>query len=974
MKTRLKKSVYAVGVLALNWGAYGAAYAQDAAPAAPGEQVAANAAATAQATAPTAAATPATPAAAGGAAQVLVTGSRIARRDAVSSAPMLTMTRDDIKFAAPTSVGDMLQALPGAGVSLNSNGTQGTSYGVSAINLRYLGSAEGSGNRTLVLVDGRRWVSAAGGRGFRDFVDLNTVPLGMIDSIEVLKDGASAIYGADAIAGVVNVHTKRNLNGFEANVRAGVTSEGDNENASGFLNWGKRFDKSQVFLSASYTDTKPILTADRDLTRVALTPLSAPGNSPRGLYVLPGLGGNAYFGTPAGFAANAANAITRNEGLLNPGPGANADNGYRVARLPDDYYNQQTQGIYATGPSKNLGLFGRFSVDIDADTTASVEAVYSARESAQLFSPFLLDLRGSNGYSIARDQAFNPFGTANGVPLANALAFSGSAFRIQRVPVEVGNRLNEQKVTMSRLVFALKGTANLFGEWQYDTAFSYSRNRGRFDQANQINYDNVYRALTSPATCAAAPGCTPLNLFGEITPAMADYIRYNSSETNGTAQADFTFNATRELMNLQGGALAIATGYEYRRESAYDRPDAFIGSQSTVLPRVSGAAQAPTSAPGRDPTSGSYHLHEAYVELNAPLLAGLPLADRLEISAATRYSDYSTVGSKATSKVGVLWNPTRDLMLRSTWSQGFRAPSILELYQGQRETNFQVVDPCNGGASSLPGCAGIAAGYNQSQYNGGLARGVVAGNTALKPESAETYAIGFSYTPSFAKGVSFTADRFRIKLSDAIAAQTGTQILQSCARSGNFCDLVQRAPNGEILRLTQAVVNLSRIEVEGIDATLRYAFPAFGARFDSALDLAYLERYRSYVPQPDGSVTVDDRTGKSDQPRSTFPRLKGQASLRYLGAKVTAGWKARYIGGSDDIPNNAVNGGRLRSTLYHDLQLNYNVNNANNIAFGVDNVGDRQPPASAANNPINFDIYTYDVRGRYFYARLSSRF
>lgn len=959
MKTRLRRSVYAVGVLALNWGAYSAAHAQEAATSVPAEQVAPQ-----EENAPLAAP----------ASQVLVTGSRIARRDATSSAPMLTLTKEDLKFAAPTSVGDLLQALPGAGVSLNSNGTQGTSYGVSAINLRYLGSAEGSGNRTLVLVDGRRWVSAAGGRGFRDFVDLNTVPLGMIDSIEVLKDGASAIYGADAIAGVVNVHTKRNLNGFEANLRAGVTSEGDNENVSGFLNWGKRFDKSQVFLSASYTDTKPIYTQDRDLTRVALTPLTSPGNSPRGLYVLPGLSSNAYFGTPAGFAANAANAITRNEGLLNPAPGAGADNGYHVATLPGDYYNQQTQGIYATGPSKNLGLFGRLSYDLGSDTTLSVEAVYSSRESAQLFAPFLLDLRGSNGYSIARDQAFNPFGTANGVPLANALVFSGSSFRIQRIPTEVGNRLNTQKVDMSRVLFALKGTVSLFGEWEYDSAFSYSRNKGRFDQANQINYDNVYRALTSPATCAAAPGCTPLNLFGEITPAMADYIRYNSSESNGTSQADFTLNASRELFSLQGGALAIATGYEYRREAAYDRPDPFIGSQSTVLPRVSGAAQAPTSAPGRDPTSGSYHLHEAYVELNAPLFAGLPLVDRLEVSAATRYSDYSTVGSKTTSKIGLLYQPVRDLMLRTTWSQGFRAPSILELYQGQRETNFQTVDPCNGGGAGLTGCAGIPSSYNQSQFNGGLTRGVVAGNTSLKPESAQTYAIGFSYSPSYAKGLSLTADKFRIKLTDAIAAQTGTQILQSCARTGNFCDLVQRAPSGEVLRLTQAVVNLSRIEVEGIDATLRYVFPALGARFDSALDVAYLERYRSLVPQPDGSVVVDDRTGKSDQPRSTFPRVKGQASLRYLGSKVTAGWKARYIGSSDDVPNNPVNGGKLRSTLYHDLQLNYNFDNANSIALGIDNVGDRQPPASSANNPINFDIYTYDVRGRYFYARLSTKF
>jgi outer membrane receptor protein involved in Fe transport len=428
-------------------------------------------------------------------------------------------------------------------------------------------------------------------------------------------------------------------------------------------------------------------------------------------------------------------------------------------------------------------------------------------------------------------------------------------------------------------------------------------------------------------------------------------------------------------MELQGGALGVATGYEYRREAAYDRPDPFIGSLSTVLPKVSGASQAPTSAPGRDATSGSYRLHEAYVEFSAPLFAKLPWIEKFQVDAAMRYSDYSTVGSKATSKLGLLYKPVRPLLIRATWSQGFRAPSILELYQGQRETNFPTVDPCNGGGAGLPGCAGVPASYNQSQFNGGLTRGAVAGNRKLRPESADTYAVGFSFAPESVKGLSLTADMFRIKVSDAIAAQTGTQILTACARTNMFCDLVQRAPSGEVLKLTQAVVNLSRIEVEGTDATLRYTLPAFGGRVDTAFDVAYLKRYRSLVPQPDGSVVVDDRTGRSDQPRSTFPRYKGQASLRYIGPKWTAGWKGRYIGSSADVPNNAVNGGKVGATLYHDLQFGYNFDGGKtSAALGVDNVADRQPPASAANNPINFDIYTYDVRGRYLYARLTTKF
>jgi iron complex outermembrane recepter protein len=907
--------------------------------------------------------------------KVVVTGSRIIRVDADTVGPMVTLTGDDIRLAAPTSVGDLLQALPNVGVSLNSNGTQGTSFGVSSINLRYLGSAEGSGNRTLVLVDGHRWVNATGGRGFRDFVDLNTIPLGIIESIEVLKDGASAIYGADAIAGVVNIITKRKLQGFEADLRLGTSSRNDGENYSGYLNWGKSWDKGSIFVSANYNDSKPILTSDRDLTRVALTPLTSPPTSPQGLYVLPGLSNNNYFGTPVGFAQNAANAITRNIGVTTIGTGATADNSFRRATLPEDFYNTLAQGVYSTGPSKRSGFFGRATFQFGENVTARIEALYTKRESSQVFAPSPLDIRGSNGFSISNNQIYNPFGTANGVSSANALAFSGATFRIQRVATEVGNRMSVQNVDNSRILVGLDGSTNFFGTWDWNTTLSYSKSKATFDVLNEINLESVYRGLASPTLCAAASGCVPLNIFGTITPEMANYIRYDAYEQNSTNQADLTLNATRTLAELPGGPLGIATGYEYRREAADDRPEAFVASLSSVLPLVGGVGQSPTTAPARGPTKGSYHLHEAYLEVSAPVLADLPGIKKLEINAATRYSKYSTVGGKATSKLGILYRPVEPLLVRGTYSQGFRAPSILELYQGTRQTNFPTIDPCNGGGAGLPGCVGVPSTYNQSQFNNGLTRGVTAGNTKLKAETADTYSLGIAFTPANVPGLTFTADKFLIKIKDAIAAQNATQLMQSCASTGVFCDLVQRAPTGEVLQLTQAVLNLNRIEVSGVDATLRYIFPASGGKIDSALDVAYLDSYKSFVPQPDGSVAVDERVGKSDRPRSTFPRVKGQASVRYVAPKYWAGWKTRYIGSTNDVPNNPINGGKLKETTYHDLQLGYTLSSLPiTLTFGVDNVSDKQPPASAANNPINYDIYTYDARGRYFYAKLSSKF
>lgn len=907
--------------------------------------------------------------------EIVVTGSRIQRNDASSVGPLTTLDASDIAAAAPTSAGDLLQALPSVGVSLNSNGTQGTSFGVSSINLRYLGSAEGSGNRTLVLVDGHRWVNAVGGRGFRDFVDLNTIPLGIIDGIEVLKDGASAIYGADAIAGVVNIKTKQNLEGIEVNGRYGITDRDDNENLSGYLNWGDRSGATSWLVSLSYNDTKPVRTDARTLTTRALAPLTAPPTSPRGLYVLPGLSNNAYFGTPLNFAANAANSITRLPDGSTIGQGSLADNAFRIARLPDDDYNTQAQGIYAIGPSERLGAFARVAYDFNDSLSGKLEVLYNERESSQLFSPVLLDIRGSNGFSISRDQAFNPFGTANGVPLANALAFTTSALRIQRVMNDVGNRDNRQEVKTLRVAAGLDGIADIGGEWRWDAFLSWSRNEATFAAINQVNFESIFRALQSPATCAASPGCTPLDLFGRITAPMADYIRYNGLDTQEATQVDFALNASRDLLELPAGTVGFATGYEYRREKAVDVPDAFAATLSTVLPLVSGARQSPTTAQSRDPTSGSYDLHELYAEVNVPLLADKPLVYSLDLDAAMRYSNYSTVGGETTAKLGLAYRPTPGILARGTYSQGFRAPSILELYQGTRNTNFQAVDPCNGGGAGKPGCAGIPSTYNQNQFGGGTINGVVSGNPNLQPETADTVSLGLALTPDALAGFSWTIDWFKIEVNDAIASQTATQLLQACAIRQTYCELVNRAPTGEVLLLRQAVVNLSSIEVTGIDSTVRYGFDTALGRFETVLDASYLDRFRTRIAQPDGSVTIDDRAGKSDQPRSTFPRFKGQAGLRYSNGALEAGYKARYIGSSKDVPGNAVNGGEVNAVTYHDLQLAYTFDDRKyRVAIGVDNFTDVQPPASAANNPINFDIYTYDIRGRYFYATLGVKF
>lgn len=876
--------------------------------------------------------------------EVTVTGSRIMRADATAVGPLTTLTFEDIEFAGPLSVGELLQELPGAGVSLNSNGTQGTSFGVSAINLRYLGSSEGSGNRVLVLVDGHRWVNAAGGRGFRDFVDLNTIPMGIVESIEVLKDGASAIYGADAIAGVVNIRTRREVQGIEARLSYGQTSRSDGESLNATLNLGHRIGRAAGLISLSYVDADPILTSDRRLTEFALAPVTAPPNSPRGLFVLPGV-------------STAAAPITRI-----PGAPGSAPADFRVASLPDDFYNTQQQGIYSVGPSERIGVFARLGFDFTDDLYGYVEALYNERDSAQMFSPLLLDVRQNQGYTIPANHPYNPWD----------IAFTGTALRLQRVPIEVGNRNNVQNVETQRFAAGLEGSFELGSRWSWDLFASHSKNDATFTAFNQINYDHLALALGDNARCVAN-NCVPVDIFGTITPAMADYIRFNGLDENGTKQVDVAFNMSTRMFQLPAGTVGIATGLEWREESAYDRPDAYANS----APQFVTAARGRTSAAQRDPTSGDYDLWEAYLELDVPLLANVTGFQSLDLSAAVRYSDYSTFGDATTTKLGLAWRPVEQLLLRGTFSEGFRAPSILELFQGSRQTTFQAVDPCNGGGAGLPGCAGVPATYNQNQFGAGTIRGVVGGNPGLDPETADTYSAGFAWTPTFAEGMSFTGDWWRITIDDAIASQTAQQILQLCAnRAGIFCGNVQRdATTGEVLELRQSVVNFSRIRVEGMDFTWRYGFDTDVGRFNAVLDASRLIHFLTFAPQPDGSVVVDERAGKGDTPRATYPKWKGQASLRWSNGPWDAGWRARYIGSTTDVPNNPVNGGKTDDIWYNDLQVGYRFDRfETQLTLGVDNVLDEQPPASRANNPINYDIYTYDARGRYYFMRLSTRF
>jgi len=457
---------------------------------------------------------------------ISVTGSRIKRQSETAS-PVQELNLNDLNQTGSVSLGEVLQEMPSVGSSLNGNGSAGGSHGTSSVNLRNLGE-----NRSLVLVNGQRWVNGAGSRGFRDFVDMNTIPQAIVSRVEVLQDGATAIYGADAIAGVINIYTHQDYVGAELKAYAGESSRGDKQTSNVDFLWGKDVGDSNIMFAASYSDQKPIYTQDRELTAVPLNGLTAA--TPEGLFRESSLDDVLDFDIPTG-------GITRNPGA----DGSDMDSWRGVTS--DDTHNRYDNN-YVVGPSEKLALFGQAIVPFD-DVTLKVEALLNKRKSDQQFSEVLSPVRGSRGFVIVDDPSVNPFG----------VEFSGNDFRHSAFITENGYRVNEQDVTTMRLGIGLDGYFDLsFGnDWSWDAFASYGKNSGTFTSNNQMHLDKLALGLRACSTegidvdvSDLSEGCVPVNLFNPLTPEMVEYINFTGEDKKGISQFDFTFSVTSSLYEV----------------------------------------------------------------------------------------------------------------------------------------------------------------------------------------------------------------------------------------------------------------------------------------------------------------------------------------------------------------------------------------------------------------------------------------
>ncbi|MCB1583105.1 MAG: TonB-dependent receptor [Marinicella sp.] len=910
--------------------------------------------------------------------KVQVTGSRIRQAQIEGIEPTQTITREDIDRSGLTSVGDILQQLTQSGSALNTRFNSSGNFGFPAngggigagatqIDMRHLDPG-----RVLVLVDGLRWVAGSSGSGVSNAVDMNTIPVGIIERIDILKDGASSIYGADAIAGVVNIITKKSMQGVEAQAYAGAFDEGDGETVSMNVTFGTETDKIDMLFNVGYTDQKEVSAADRVLSRfpVPFTGVAlGSSGTPQGRFLLNDINGNTI-------------DCTLNTGVVGPmynyDPTSPCNGDDYHPFTGSDRFNYATYNYYVT-PSKRSNIFGQVNVELTDSLNWYVKGAYNNRKSTNqaapepiFIGPFAEAGAIADNIIIDSTNPYNPFGID---VFADGFGFIG------RRPLEAGPRVFNQDVDTTYVSTGLEGSFTAADRnWFWDVNGAYGKNQASQRKTGALNIARIARALGPVDECNNTPGCVPLNIFGgqgsgggTITPEMLNYISFVQSDNSEQELTDFTANISGDLFELPAGPLSVAVGYEYRKKSGWFQPDPIVvAGESNGVPA--------------SPTAGEFSVDEFYAEFLVPVLADKPYAELLDFSVAFRSSDYSTSGSDTTGKFGFKYMPTSNLMFRGSYADGLRAPSIGELFGTQARFDAQLTDPCNAsqiaanGGVVPPGCVGVPAGYEQINPQISTLTG---GNPNLSPEEAETLTLGVVYSPEWADNTSwsssldFEVTYYDIEIEGAIQAVDAQFILDTCAAtpSSSLCSNFSRDAFGNIENFSNQLTNIGSIETSGVDFNVNWTSPQYDWGYlQAAWTNSFVNEFTEDGRDLDGIEAND--SGIPDWNSNLY------TTVNYKNWKFT--WGTRHINGLTESCANVAGLGlcsdeaagtnNLGGTTYHDLQVIFPEWNNIQFELGVNNITDKMPPTCFSCSLNGYDPSTYDGEGQFGYVRASVKF
>ncbi|MEO7931105.1 MAG: TonB-dependent receptor, partial [Lysobacter sp.] len=902
--------------------------------------------------------------------RIEVTGSRIRQVDVETAQPVLMISRADIENQGFNSVADILQNISAAGspsFSRSSPLTSNVEAGGSYIDLRNLGA-----QRTLVLVNGKRLgISAAG------FQDVSTIPSAVVERIEVLKDGASSIYGSDAMAGVINIITRSNFDGAEANAYYGQYSQGDGTVQNYDFVAGFSGDRGSVTIGAEQHKEDEVWAKDRWFSKD-----SYPGY-PQYSNTVVGKWGN---WRPVG-STGAWQAPNR-------GGTAIGANQFHPQQNPADTSRASDQ-MHLRTPQERRSLFASANWEITDNVRFKSDLAYNQRDSRRQIAGYPTQSTAINA-PMAGNSAFNP------IP--------GTAVNWRRRGWEQP-RTTQSDSTTWRFTAALEGSfqmAERYFDWDVGTLYNETNvnivNNGNFfipnvRKAVGPSFTNAQGKVVCGVPGAVIAGCVPWNPFagfgtGAVENSLADpnVVKYLFKEEHGTGTTETTSyfaNLAGSLFTLPAGDLGFAVGYETRKESGGYAPDAIAQSgDSTNL------------ASGN--TAGQYSLDEFYAELNIPILADMAFAKELTLVAASRYSDYDTFGDTTNNKFGFKWRPIDDLLVRGTWSEGFRAPTIADLYGGGSETfttGFR--DPCDtvyGNAAGSARCLrDVAAGYRQLQQ--GFIPTTAAGqqtpvpfmsgsNINLQPETSESKTLGFVYSPSYVQGLTVGLDWWNIRIDNTMVSDSPNAILSDCyvALIESRCAGFTRDPVlGIVNTLTYGLRNAGYAETEGFDLDVGYKMDTDYGLFALGWQTTYVSKY------------VTKSTDDADTPEAVGNGFSGQfrirsnANLNWSKGDFAANWGVRYSSGvkeqcsfderctypnysAPDTRGTIVPMNQIGANTFHDVQLSWKAPWNAKVAIGANNVFAHYAAPEFDQPSANYSYYGGHDIGRFVYMKYQQNF
>lgn len=886
--------------------------------------------------------------------EVVVTGSLISRSDITSASPISVISAETIVDAGVLSVSEVLKQDPSLGV--NSRGTALTLNGAgqSNVNLRNLGAS-----RTLALVNGRRIPLFSDVLGNAS-QDTSIIPTMMLQRVDVLRDGASTTYGADAVAGVVNFILRDRFEGFQAEAYYGQSDRGDGEAYRLSAVAGANFDRGSVIVSASYQDQDPILLSRRSWARPAIQSLAPVGVNTYGSNSTPG---GYVFGPGPTTGAPLACADFSGGGKI------------PVAGGCPRYDSSVETSLGAGSTLRVLGMVARY--DLTDDIRFSADMFNSRRNSYQSISAAQIDTSGLTGaypvgFVIPRTNSNNPY---------------GADVRLRWRPSSYGSRPTIALSDTSFINVGLDGS--LFNRFKWNLSHTYSVSDSDQRTENQVNSVALFNLL-NPTACNADQICRTvapvaniaslLSGAARLTAAQEAYLFYDSKSSNRYSSAQTVATLSGPLFSLPAGQVQFAVGLERRKETGSIHPDAITQSGAAIGSFVF-------------PSDGRFTTNEAFGELDIPLVKDAPLVQDLTLNVQGRYSDFSNFGGAKTYKIGLNYTPVEGVRFRTAYGTSFRAPDVIQLYGGGVGATGAIIDPCNfnglraSNAQVAANCAtlGVPAGFFQLSNALPTRSG---GNPSLQPERGRTFTFGVVLQPEFLPGFSATIDYYEIKIRDAIGAGNTQTNLNNCyastdliSRSADENDICfsfgSRQPNGALDRILTRSINIAQNSTSGVDFNLRYhtdELPSVPGSLTSELRLSYLKSFKSQGLELAGlfSGGVDGS--------SAFPQWRGNLTTTYGLGDWDVEWQVNYVDAIRDqnvgtsIPvNNFKNYTGVPRYFTHDVLVRWRPMEDLRVSVGVNNMFDKDPPYAfvLTRNAI---ATVHDQVGRYFFMTVQKKF